>query len=149
MAKDQLPLCHLEGGFLAKKRVNDEGQTVDCVPFQRDDSAIREHLQGRTFRGGPMGTYANNAMLRAMAASRNVFLVTINTATLSDICVVYPPECSTRTVVGGGWSWAEEVAPKLLRQQCGEADGSSPPVKVILWNGRKGSGGHFDATVVV
>ena len=81
-----------------------------------------------------------------MAAKKGVFLVTINTDTLSDICVVYPPETSRRTVVGGGLSWAEELVPKLMRQASGEADANSHPYRVILWNGERDDSGHFDAT---
>ena len=144
---DQLPFCLQEGGFLAKKECNEKGELVPCVPFVRDNTAIKRHLQGKSRNTDARGVYANDALLRAMAATQGVFLVTINTKELNDICVVYPPESSQRTVVSGGLSWAEELVPKLMRQASGEADASSPLYQVILWNGESGDGGHFDATM--
>ena len=89
-----------------------------------------------------MGVYANSALLRAMAATQQVHLVSIDTSMISDLCAVYLPGEGTKTAVR--WSWAQEIVPKLMRQRSGELTG--PPLVVIVWNGDTGAGGHFDAT---
>ena len=73
---DQLPFCLQEGGFLAKKECNEKGELVPCVPFVRDNTAIKRHLQGKSRNADARGVYANDALLRAMAATQGVFLVT-------------------------------------------------------------------------
>ena len=115
-------------------------------PFECDTSSIKRHLQGRSSPRGPLGVYACNALLRAMAAVKNVHLVVIDKRLLQDKCSVYPPGVSTKTQVS--LSWAEEVVPKLLRQQeAGSSSAASPRYVVILWNGHADASGHFDATM--
>ena len=160
---DQLPFCKKECGFLVKHETVIHECTEDfcmngkcylsgmevsraCEPLQRDDNAIKRHLKGKCSPHGPMGVYANGALLRAMAATKQVYLVCIDTSSLCDLCTVYPPghapgEGTKATV---RWSWAEEIVPKVMRQRSGELTG--PPLVVIVWNGDTGPGGHFDAT---
>ena len=61
---------------------------------------------------------------------------------LGDTCAVYPPGVSTTSVLA--LSWAEELVPKLLRQDAGETD--LPFYYVMLHNGRDDASGHFDGT---
>ena len=90
------------------------------------------------------GVYARDALLRAMAAVKQVHLVSIDTSQLEDACTVFVPGTSTKIRLK--LSWAEELVPKLLRQQRGEALHGEASYKVILWNGERGPAGHFDAT---
>ena len=138
LQKEQLALCKHEQ--LGKVRA--DGKLKES--FERDNSEIQRHLRGKQSAGARSGEYAKDICLRAMAAHKQVYLVTINTATLKDSCTVYPPEGgSSRTVVASGLSWAEEIVPMLLRQQRNPAD---PPYRVILYNGARDATGHFDAT---
>ena len=137
---EQLPFCEVEGGILVRQQLGG-GQVV---PFERDDSSIKQHLQGRMSAHRPLGVYARDALLRAMAAVKQVHLVSIDTSQLEDACTVYVPGTSTKICLK--LSWAEELVPKLLRQQRGEVLHREASYKVILWNGDRGPAGHFDAT---
>ena len=147
LAPEQAPFCKCEAGILVKHRsVEVDGERVlkACVdPLERDVSAINRHLQGKQSGQGAMGVYACSPLLRAMAAVKDVHLVVVNTHELQDMCTVYLPGTSPST--SKSLSWAEEVVPKLLRQQASSAAGKTP-MAVILWNGKQDESGHFDAT---
>ena len=83
-------------------------------------------------------------MLLAMAAVKGVRLVCIDTSNLKDCCHVFTPDPRAAAQECMALSWAEEIVPGMQRGQ--QAGSSAPCYKVILWNGRQGRDGHFDAT---
>ena len=141
---DQLPFCLNEHGCLVKHEtviLDGEAVTRPCEPPIRDDNAIKRHLQGKRSAGAPMGVYANSPLLRAMAAVKGVYLAVIDTDKLHDRVTVYPPQTCTTSY--HGWSWAEEIVPKLQQQTAGKLAG--PHIVVAVWNGQTDASGHFDA----
>ena len=59
-----------------------------------------------------MGVYANSPpCCVAMAAVKSVYLAVIDTDKLHDRVTVFPPQTCTTSY--HGWSWAEEIVPKL------------------------------------
>ena len=104
-----------------------------------------------------MGTYADSAALRAMAAVEKVHLVVITTNTAGtigraqrgkpfDAVHVYSP--TTETQLYRQRSWAHDVVPALLRRAAGNAKRTDPKYRVILHNGETSgsASGHFDGT---
>ena len=104
-----------------------------------------------------MGTYADSAALRAMAAVERVHLVVITTNTAASIGraqrnrpfdAVHVYSSSTETQLYRTRSWANDIVPALLRRGAGNAKRTDPEYRAILHNGEmEGSrSGHFDGT---
>ena len=142
LKNENLPFCLMDRDRDVVKHQLEDGQWKPVEPLQRDDSAIRRHLQGKTSSQGQMGEYCRTPLIRAAAACKECFIIVINTLELGDTCAVYPPGVSTTSVLA--LSWAEELVPKLLRQDAGETD--LPFYYVMLHNGRDDASGHFDGT---
>ena len=105
---------------------------------------LNNQLRGKNRARGPMGEYAGSVMLRAMAAVEDVQLVVVDRKTLDDkVCTFQPAACATPS---RSESWAQDVVPRLQRQQAGQSLPNERPTRVIVWNGLKGAPGHFDAT---
>ena len=125
----------------------DRGQSYKVAT----ETAILAQLNGKNSPHDPAGAYANSLMLKAMAVHEKVGIVVINTkrsavpdATPLDRVRVYHPDKLFPTAP----SWANEVAPRILRQHKGHLDGGEIPYRVILHNGAAPGAlnGHFDAT---
>lgn len=93
---------------------------------------------------GPMGEYAGSVMLRAMAAVEDVQLVVVDRKKLDDMVCTFQPAGSASA--SQRESWAQDVVPRLQRQQAGDPLPNERPTRVIVWNGLQGASDHFDAT---
>ena len=134
---DQRQLCLQFGPPLAKAASYNKntGKWTELA-----DEAIKKYKLGRTQSRGPMGVYATDGLLRAIAEVEGVNIVVIDTAALQDGNFVYCPG----KVMPIRMSWAQEIVPKLERQRMGK--NIEAPYRVIIYNGHLCSAGHFDAT---
>eukprot|EP00966_Prymnesium_polylepis_P211612 4900374-Prymnesium_polylepis.2 len=109
--------------------------------------------QGRTVPRGPMGSYANEPALRAMAAVEKVHLVVIDTQSGPSIpraqrgapfdsVLIYQPGLAPG-MLAKQRSWSNDIAPALL-----DPKEDTPVYRVILHNGEPphSASGHFEAT---
>ena len=134
-------------------------QTPMIEMHERSEDSIAAQLNGNMGPPGSMGTYADAAALRAMAAVEKVHLVVITTNTARgigrgqrgkpfDAVHVYSP--NTETQLYRARSWAHDIVPALLRRAEGKAKRTDPKYRVILHNGEASGSraGHFDGTVL-
>jgi len=128
-------------------------------PSRWQSDQIEKILQGKQRCGARMGEYCADPALRAMAAALNVHLVVVDSkcgpgvrkeehGKPPDRVAVYYPGESTR--LKRFRSWANDVAPVLVRKQEQGSLAADPEYRVIIHNGEPpGSrSGHFDATSV-
>ena len=130
---------------------------VDCGGQQTikvaTEAAILRQLEGKQEPHGEMGVYANSFMLKAMSVQKQVGIVVVNTQAAVkggkplDRVQIYCPDKKFPL----SKSWANEVGPRLLRQQDSRLDVDELSYCVILHNGAKAGDlcGHFDATTSV
>lgn len=118
-------------------------------PFCKDQPEVtsaflKDQLRGKNRADDPMGEYAGSVMLRAMAAVEDVQLVVVDRKKLGDVVCTFQPAGSASA--SQRESWAQDVVPRLQRQQAGDPLPNERPTRVIVWNGEQGASGHFDAT---
>jgi len=92
--EDNRPYASL--AFGRSESIQDEAtgefREVLKTPLERDDAAIKRHLQGKCSSRGGMGLYATSAMLRAMAAVKGVRLVCIDSSTSKTAALSFMPD---------------------------------------------------------
>ena len=141
------------------------GKAVSAFQFEADKGAVtsswaptmlQKIKNGKERANDPMGYYANEPALRAMAALENVHLVVIDTQSgpgrhISpqdrghpfDRVHVYIPGATDVARLCKMRSWANDIVPALT-----DPDEHTPVYLVILHNGEKpgSAAGHFDST---
>ena len=136
----------------APLQVDETDPTRYKTPPPPSASAMEPHRQN--------GTYANMAILKAMAEILDVTIISIDGRALYDRVPVFQPAQPTKSC--RVCSWRAQLAPLLLaRASASRAGaGAQPPQQatssgrqllsertiVIVNNGLQGAGGHFDAT---
>ena len=144
------------------------GKAVSAFQFEADKHAVtsswsptmlKKLKDGKERAYDPMGYYANEPALRAMAALENVHLVVIDTQSGPgrhirpqdrghpfDKVHVYMPGATDAARLCNMRSWANDIVPALT-----DPDEPTPAYLVILHNGEKpgSAAGHFDSTVAL